>query len=76
MWRVRAPIGSLLGSLLVASLLSSCRTTEDIQRDYAKKITPAGVGATLVADTVPEKAIRPMKVRVWVDGDYQRQTLR
>ena len=77
MRRVRAPIGLLLGSLLVAaSFLAGCRTTEDIQRDYAKKITPTGVGATPVADTVPEKAIRPMKVRVWVDGDYQRQTLR
>ncbi|HEY1906781.1 MAG TPA: hypothetical protein VGG91_12105 [Myxococcaceae bacterium] len=74
---VRAPLGSLLGSLLVAtSLLAGCRTTEDIQRDYAKKITPTGVGATPVPDTVPERAIRPMKVRVWVDGDYQRQTLR
>ncbi len=47
-----------------------------MQRDYAKKLTPTGVGATPVADTVPEKALRPMKVRVWVDGDYQRQTLR
>src|SRR5262249_39708369 len=60
-WRVRA---SLLGSLVVAiSFLAGCRTTENIQRDYAKKITPTGVGATPVADTVPEKALRPMKVR-------------
>ncbi|HZW87556.1 MAG TPA: hypothetical protein VFF12_00635, partial [Myxococcaceae bacterium] len=66
-----------LGSLLVAAvLLGGCRSTEDIQRDYAKKITPTGVAAAPVADTIPEKALRSMKVRVWVDGDYQRQTLR
>jgi len=76
-WHVRAPLGSLVGSLLIAtSFLAGCRTVEDMQRDYAKKITPTGVGATPVADTVPEKALRPMKVRVWVDGDFQRQTLR
>jgi hypothetical protein len=76
-WYVRAPLGSLVGSLLIAtSFLAGCRTVEDMQRDYAKKITPTGVGATPVADTVPEKALRPMKVRVWVDGDFQRQTLR
>ena len=77
MRHVRAPLGSLVGSLLIAtSFLAGCRTVEDMQRDYAKKITPTGVGATPVADTVPEKALRPMKVRVWVDGDFQRQTLR
>ncbi len=77
MWRVRASLGSLLGSFLIAtSLLAGCRPVEDMQRDYAKKITPTGVGAQPVPDTIQEKAIRPMKVRVWVDGDYQRQTLR
>ena len=75
--RVRASLGSLLGGLLIAApLLPGCRTVEDMQRDYAKKITPTGVGAQPAPDTIPEKPIRPMKVRVWVDGDYQRQTLR
>ena len=77
MWHVRAPLGSLVASFGVAiAVLAGCRTVEDMQRDYAKKITPTGVEAAPVADTVPAKALRPMKVRVWVDGDYQRQTLR
>ena len=73
---MRAPLGSLVGSLLVATIvLAGCRTVEDMQRDYAKKITPHGVESAPVADTTPDKPLRPMKVRVWVDGDYQRQTL-
>jgi hypothetical protein len=45
--RARAPLGSLVGSLLLATaVLAGCRTTEDMQRDYAKKITPHGVEAT------------------------------
>src|SRR5262249_44726750 len=65
---VRAPLGSLVGSLLVATVvLAACRTVEDMQRDYAKKITPHGVESAPVADTSPEKPLRPMKVRVWVD---------
>lgn len=72
---VRAPIRVPVWMLLALALLAGCRTVEDMQRDYAKKITPHGVEAAPVADTAPEKALRPMKVRVWVDGDYQRQTL-
>jgi hypothetical protein len=43
-WSVCAPSGLLFCSVLVAlSLLAGCRSVEDMQRDYAKKITPRGL---------------------------------
>jgi Flp pilus assembly protein TadD len=59
----------------VLSILAGCRTTEDIQRDYAQTLTPKTIEAPLTPDVEPARQIREYKVRVYADGDYQRQSV-
>jgi tetratricopeptide (TPR) repeat protein len=60
---------------LALGLLAGCRTTEDMQRDYAQTLTPKRVDAPVVADNEAPKQIREYKIRAYADSDYQRQSL-
>ncbi len=65
----------LVLSFLLLVVLTSCRTTEDMQRDYAKTLRPATVEATPapVSAELPPKELRVFKLRVYADSDYQAQ---
>lgn len=63
---------------MVAATLAfaaGCRTTADIQRDFAKTLRPEDVDAPL-AVSAPAARVRTYRVRLYADLDYQRQTLR
>lgn len=79
---VRRP-SILIRPLLVLSLLLAipgCRTTEDIQRDYARHLTPPKLSASEMMPAEGSGAapapLRVFRVRAYVDGDYQGQILR
>jgi Flp pilus assembly protein TadD len=65
----------LLASLVCLGLFDACRTTEDMQRDYAQTLTPKKLEVPDTPDTETPKEVREYKVRVYADADYQRQTL-
>jgi tetratricopeptide (TPR) repeat protein len=71
-WR---PCRTPLTLLLVLGPLFACRTTEDMQRDYAQTLTPKKIEPLPTPDTEPSRPVREYKVRAYADTDYQRQSL-
>lgn len=70
------PLRRLATAALVAGLaiLGGCRTTADVQRDYARTLRPADIEAPAAPEAPP--ALRAYRVRLYADAGYQRQTLR
>jgi hypothetical protein len=58
------------------ALSAGCRTTADMQRDYAKTLRPADLEAAPTEPAKPSAAVRTFRVRLYADAGYQRQTLR
>lgn len=69
-----------LGAAALAATLAltaGCRTTADMQRDYARTLRPADIEAPPAAPAAtPAAAVRTFRVRLYADAGYQRQTLR
>jgi tetratricopeptide (TPR) repeat protein len=69
-----------LGAAALAATLAlttGCRTTADMQRDYARTLRPADIEAPPDATAAaPAPAVRTFRVRLYADAGYQRQTLR
>jgi hypothetical protein len=55
-------------------LLGACRTPFSDQRDYARTLKPAEVSGGRAQPAAPLS--RALRVRVYADGDYRRQTPR
>lgn len=62
-------------SLMALGVLNACRTTEDMQRDYAETLTPKKLEAPTTPDTETPRAIHEYKIRAYADTDYQRQSM-
>jgi predicted Zn-dependent protease len=62
-------------TFLCLGLVGGCRTTEDMQRDYAQSLTPKKLEAPGTPDTETPKTIQEFKIRAYADADYQRQSM-
>jgi Flp pilus assembly protein TadD len=62
-------------AILCLGLVGGCRTTEDMQRDYAQTLTPKKLDAPGTPDTETPKPIQEFKIRAYADADYQRQSM-
>jgi len=58
--------------LALAMLAAGCRTTADIQRDYAQTLAPAEVQG---APTSTAAGAHDVKLRIWVDQEYQAHVI-
>jgi tetratricopeptide (TPR) repeat protein len=67
--------GFLGASVVTLGYLNACRTTEDMQRDYAQTLTPKKLEAPTTPDTETPRAIHEYKIRAYADVDYQRQSM-
>jgi tetratricopeptide (TPR) repeat protein len=64
--------------VLLALGFAACRTTRDVQKDYAETLRPAPLVAPQPVAAQPRSALPQviLRVRVWADSDYRGQTPR
>lgn len=70
---------TLYRAIVMLALSSlACRTTRDMQKDYAETLRPAPLDAAPPSTDKPprDSPKSTLRVRVWADGDYRGQTPR